>query len=253
MSDEKEETPSVPPRSGPRLRSVKGPKPARKGHIRYFSRELWEQAEAYYLKSRRTPSDLAAFMKCSRKQARRLINEGYPGQGWPPLAERALLYDRQHADRAQREAAEALRVEANELASIKRDHLTVAKSVRGLGSGFLARIHQALQGISQEVLAPGNEAAAAARGRALEPLARTFRSVVVSMKEMAASEFVWVKGAAPEEEETGRAEAELLNQVTPEQWDYLAKTGRMPPGLTPELLAHLVRMGFQAPVGKAGA
>lgn len=63
-----------------------------------ISRELYDKAAEIYLKGDRSYSSVARGISISPVTAKRIIEQGYPAKGWPPLKERATLWDRQKVE-----------------------------------------------------------------------------------------------------------------------------------------------------------
>lgn len=236
------------PEGPPKLRVVKAKKPNR-GGPKTMTRELYELAEDHWLKrSNRSPKDFAAWGAkhgITRKVASRLIYRGYEKQGWAPLRDRARLYDAQQDAARRRADADQAKHEADEMARAKRDNVLVVRNLRALGMQVAARINSIIHAWPD--VAAGvvlNDAQVRAKGLALQPAASALRAIATSLRDLSASEMTWIKETAPEKGEGSLEVTRQLLGITAEQWGEFARTGKLPPGLTPEALAELARMGF---------
>jgi hypothetical protein len=237
------------PNEPPKLRVVKAKKPKRNGPLT-MTRELYELAEDFWLrKSTRAPKDLinwGATHGLTKKVVQRLIYRGYEKQGWAPLRDRARLYDAQQDSNRRRADAEQARHEADEMARAKRDNVLVVRNLRALGMQVASRINNIIHAWPEVAAgAQLTDAEVRRKGLALQPAATALRAIATSLRDLSASEMTWIKETAPDKDEAGLDVTRQLLGITAEQWGDFARTGKLPPGLAPEALREMAKMGFQ--------
>lgn len=103
------ENPPPPPRDFKVLGGRGGAsKRAKHGATHSITRDLYDAAAEIYLRGDRTINGLARAVNLDPSTAKRLIQRGYPDKGWPPLSERAALYDRQKVEAESKAHADAV-------------------------------------------------------------------------------------------------------------------------------------------------
>lgn len=230
---------------GPDLKVVK---PSRHKFKLSVTREIYEAAEVYWLRQgiRRIP-ELAKHLKISLKVARTLVYNGYPSMGWASLRDRARLHDAQR-DKAREQAQSAqAREEADELLRAKRDNVLVVRNLRALGMVVAQRINAIIQATPQvQANERLTDAQTAAKSKALAPAANSLRAIATALRDLSASELVWIKETRQGESEE-QAVTDALLAIDAAGWAEFSRTGKLPANLPAEALDELVRMGFKTP------
>jgi hypothetical protein len=128
----------------------------------------------------------------------------------------------------------------------KRDNVIVVRNLRHLGMQVANRIHGILAAWPEVPAGTAlTDAQVRTKGLALQPAATALRAIATSLRDLSASEMTWIKETTPDSEDASLDVTRQLLGITSEQWGDFSKTGKLPPGLTPEALRELARMGFQ--------
>lgn len=125
MADEK---PPEEPKTPPALRSVKG---GGKRPIGPVPHSLYEAMADTYLKGSRAAKELVSAHGVAFRTAKKAIDHGWPDKKWPSLKERAVLYDKIHAQATASENPERA-ARARDWLKMREDYLNVAGGVRGV-------------------------------------------------------------------------------------------------------------------------
>lgn len=242
MPDEKPpETPTDEPKSPPRLKIVK----PKRGQV---TAEMYEQLARAYLESQtRTMRGLARDTGLSQDTCAKAINLGWPERGWPPLRERAELYDKQ-----KRAAADQPALTPNQLVDVRKfiemrnENLGMLRSFRALAARLSNRINEVLPSASANRYGKRTRVIDVQHGKrvvqkvvtedvVIEPYLPHLASALRDLGQLAfgagEQEKRWLKIEPPEGDAPMTSGWE---DMTDEQLDFVARTGKLPPGFTRE-------------------
>lgn len=188
--------------------------------------EIWQQMDEYWVKSVRSPYELARRFQVSATTAEHIVHKGYAKRGLPPLKERGAEYDKKILSRTSATAGsedEVLKREAGEWARTKRTNITAIRNTRGL-----------VGVIQNELVARWRQS-----NRPLEKMEPTelrasvglVRSMAATLKHLGEEERRWLHGAAPESQDEG--EGNPFADLSEEQLDYITTHGKLPPDVDP--------------------
>jgi len=240
----------------PDLHVVGGKKPiqAPTTHERYE-----QMANAYFAGARTIRGVVAALRKqygvsISWKTAKKAIEVGWPEHHWPPLKDRAQLHDRARQHEAN--TADPARAErARSWLEMRRDYLLIAGGVRaGLARALTvlnANIDRSVATTVRPQRQVHYEEVMDAKGKVIRRIPRTITVDVQVMPSVfdVAQALNQMSGALQRigEGELGQLMAKppgdtggKRQRVSDEQVAFiLANGGRLPPGVTPEMLGEL--------------
>lgn len=245
MSNGKDKPPSLVSLPGGKHRATGGGKP--KGRGRRVSMEIWQQMDEWWVKSVRSPYELARRFQVAATTAEQIVHKGYPKRGLPPLKQRAAEYDAKILSRTSTTTTtedEALTREANEWARTKRTNITAIRNTRGL------------IGVIQNELVTRWRHGGEGDNRPLEKMnpqdmrssVGLVRSMAAALKHLGEEERRWLHGAAPEN--TTEGSDNPFADLTEEQLDYITEHGKLPPDVDPaRFYGNLHLANDQSPVG----
>ncbi len=227
-----------PPEKPPTPRKVKGTRGL------HLTAEQYEVLAASYLASTsRSARALARETGVSLDTAIRAINLGWPHKQWAPLKERAKLYDAQ-----KNRTTDQPPLTAAEIADVRRfietqgQNLDMMRSFKAIAARLGNRINEAINVSTAERYGKRSRVVQVRQGKktverlvtedvALPPYLPALASALRDLGSLAFGagdqERKWFKADPPE----GEAPiATRWKSMTDEQLDYVAKTGRLPPG-----------------------
>lgn len=245
--------PKDPPEP-PDLKSVPKPKQRRHGAI---TAEIYERmAQAYLTSGKRSMRGLARACGVSEETASKAITLGWPDRKWPSLRERAELFDRQTKSSKKRaepmtlEEAQALRA----FLEMKVESVNNLRAISGFAQNAILKLSSAVdratadrQGIRHEEVVD-----VYGTGKSRREVHRTvIRDVVlppylphVVAASRAVAEVVATAHEAlrrwmitnPGHLDDGAGKRVGIDDLTDEQQAEIIKSGKLPPGMTWEML-----------------
>lgn len=118
-----------------------------------MTRERYEELAQTYMAGNRSPKQLHRKHHCSEKTARKAINEGWPEHDWPPLKERAKMYDRIRDQAAAKEDPERAK-QARDFLQMRDEYLRIAHALRGAVAQCLAKLVPEIAGSTATTIKP---------------------------------------------------------------------------------------------------
>jgi len=259
VSNEDDQQP--PAEQPPVLRSVppdnrKKPRKA-PDRLRLISHELYEQMADVYLRGARTANEVAVKCNVAHQTAQKAIKRGWPDKSppWPPLSERAEMWDRMHREATGNPANKDREQAAASWVVMKRQYLDISLGVRSVIAkavlSLLRSVEDAVATQTVQVRQVHYEEVLDAKGKVTRRIPRTLMVDVQappSIHKVTAS----LADVASALAKTGAGEIEALMAKPPKggdpgkKWDlsdeqlvYMAKNeGRLPPGVTVEMLGE---------------
>lgn len=192
--------------------------------------ERWKAMETWWLKTDRNIREFARVFGISERQAHRIVHQGVRSRGLPPLLERAAEHDAltKKTDITVTEAQ--LKLEASEWSKTKRANLTAIRNTRAL----LALVQNELVQRFQAPRPFAGQTDSQLRGHL-----GLVRVMAQALKDLGDEERRWIHGVAPEE--PGADKDSPFLQLTPDQVAYIEETGRIPPGVDPQVVDDFFR------------
>lgn len=140
------------------------PKKPRKTRTRFgvVDVQLYERMAAEYLQGRRSLRLLSEATGVSQATAMKAINTGWPERSWPPLRERAVIYDRQMAAATSaaargvpppaggggeqgRPSPSTVITEAARFIAVRKDNLDLSRALRVVAGQLVVRVQAAVE------------------------------------------------------------------------------------------------------------
>lgn len=191
--------------------------------------EVWRAMDDWWVRSARSPYELARKFGVAAATAENIVHKGYPRRGLPPLKDRAIEYDEKMLSRTTHLANqdETLVREANEWAKTKRTNITAIRNTRGL----IALVQNELITRWRVDKGDGKRPLEDINPTDLRASIGVVKSMASAIKDLGEEERRWLQGAAPENEDGGSDNP--FADLSEEQLAWITEHGRLPPDLDP--------------------
>lgn len=209
---------------------------------RRVTRELYDAMWESWRDGDRKVSTLARVFSVSIQTSDRIVKRGLPAHGWPSLLDRAKAWDAARLQADSLAAAAAFQDVRSAWDIAKSDNLKLAQFSKGALAQAMKKAMEAVASMKfvkyrrflDRSLTPAVWTTVETPMNGLE-ISEALRTIANAIKEIGAFEAYWL-GGQPTPDGGITNPFQGWNKLTPDQINYIAATGQLPPGVTDDML-----------------
>lgn len=203
-------------------------------HGKRMSMQRYEAMWEAWRDGSRSKGELARMFDTSSDTIHRVVEVGYPVQGWPSLRDRSTLYDAQRFNAEAKAQSERALEEHDEWTKARKQNLQIVAASKAVFGQLVKKAVEASTKASFTKYRKVRDKAGVVHEVEVPPsafeMADCIKTLAQGVKELGQHESFWLGGPTERHEVTGPMRK--LLEMTPEQVDALAQTGVLPEGLT---------------------
>lgn len=211
-------------------------------HGRRLTRDLYDAMWEAWRDGDRRISTLAKIFGVSAQLADKVVKKGHIPTGWPSLNDRAKVWDAAKLQSDSLAAAAAFQEVRSAWDTTKAENIKLANFLKGTLAHAITKAREAVSTMKfvkyrrmlNRSVSPAVWETVETPMNGLE-ISEALRTLAAAVKDIGSFEAFWLGGKPLGDGEVANPFAGW-SRLNPEQIEYIANTGQLPPGVTDEML-----------------